>query len=216
VGGEQAFFSFAAGIIPALTFGGLLTDRLKPPDETKLWHLITLFVSASLLLFAELTAIRAAATGEVDPVGRAIVAFALFAVTAGILLLLIFPWIDRIPMRRDHAVLTKVSTSFGLIIFAGIAAVVVSGSIRWSSTVESFEKERQVRLDIVQLEQRRDDLIDKQYALAQRRDGTKPNTAERRVIDYLSDRLTSRISSLDIEINYQREEQRRLQDDAFE
>lgn len=130
MGGEQAFFSFAAGVIPTLTFGGLLTDRLKPPDEAKPWHVMALVAGASLLLFAELTAIRAAATGEVDPAGRAIVAIALFALTAGILMLLIFPWIDRIPIHRHQVVLAKVSTSLGLIIVAGIGAIVVSGSVR--------------------------------------------------------------------------------------
>ena len=101
------FFQIAAGLIPVLLFGGLLTEGLKPPRHwlPRTMKLdLSLVVMAALFLsfavYAETNAIAGALGAPVGKSGTWAVALTLTLGTAAIGLSVIWPWVRKAAWPR--------------------------------------------------------------------------------------------------------------------
>src|SRR4051812_2460512 len=84
----RLFFQVAAGLIPALIFGGLISERLKPSATPRRWRWVVGFAVATLpflVLFAEVVAINVALVGSPSAFETWVVALVLVGLTAGAL-----------------------------------------------------------------------------------------------------------------------------------
>src|SRR5690348_2944228 len=96
----RIFFQIAAALIPTLVFGGLLSDRLKPPTAWPRYpayyrrHLPWAMVFGALVVFyGEATAIEVGLTGSPDQYQTWLVAGVVVGLTAFTLSLLVWPWV---------------------------------------------------------------------------------------------------------------------------
>jgi hypothetical protein len=133
------FFEFAAALIPALIFGGLISDRLKPPRGPSHlpfgWILIALFLSGLFLVYAETRAIAAAVTGEVTSADRVIVSLAVVGLSLLALVLLLVPWIRKLSRAKETAAIGMLA-----LILPGAAASValIEDAISQTTAQEIF------------------------------------------------------------------------------
>jgi hypothetical protein len=91
----RLFFQVAAGLIPALIFGGLISEKLKPSPATRRWSWVGMLAVPPLaltVLLAEVMAINVALTGEPGAFATWLVALVLVGLTAGALGVLVAPW----------------------------------------------------------------------------------------------------------------------------
>lgn len=91
----RLFFQVAAGLIPALIFGGLISEKLKPSPAIRRWSSVGMLAAPLLaltVLQAEVFAIDVALTGDPDALETWLVALVLVGLTAGALGVLAAPW----------------------------------------------------------------------------------------------------------------------------
>ncbi|MGH3426419.1 MAG: hypothetical protein ACRDQZ_02400 [Mycobacteriales bacterium] len=111
----RLFFQVAAGLIPALIFGGLISDRLKPSPSfsrspRRFMVGTLLFVLALTVLYAEVVAINAALTAEADELSTWSVALVLVGLTATALGILVLPWLKPLLAAPSNNRLRKAIT----------------------------------------------------------------------------------------------------------
>jgi hypothetical protein len=121
---DRAFFQIAAALLPALMFGALLTDRLRPPKTIGRHYGLAVFgvvAVATFLLLAETIAIEVAITGEPTSFERAVVVIAVMIASGGTLAVVLHPWLAKLPSEG------RTTQVVGAVV---LLAVVVLGSIR--------------------------------------------------------------------------------------
>lgn len=136
---KTLFFQIAAGLIPVLVFGSLLSDRLKPGPwvATKAWGPFGALAIVVLLTFvpplAEVTAISAALGNEPDRFGLWLVTGTITCGTGALALSLAWPWLktlDQLSGSVRRRALFRVSTAVGVGIGALFSAGVLQQAIR--------------------------------------------------------------------------------------
>lgn len=138
----RLFFQVAAGLIPALIFGGLISDKLKPSPSTRRWPLAFVLQALALaVLLAEVLAINAALTGDPDAVATWLVALVLVGLTAAALGILVAPWYRQLmivgsPGRRQRI------ANYGVIAVLSTFVVVESARLLVSAVQaeQSFQR----------------------------------------------------------------------------
>lgn len=142
---DRAFFQIAAALLPALMFGGLLSDRLRPPARTARGYEL-LSRSCSLggvcLLYAEAIAIRVAITGAPSTFERIVVVLAVMGASALALFMLLVPWVKQIPRpRRNH----WASVIVGLSVTAAGTVLALDNAVKFSTGQEQLAKRQEER-----------------------------------------------------------------------
>jgi len=139
----RLFFQVAAGLIPALIFGGLISDRLKPSSPVRRWALaiaVLSFALALLVLEAEVLAINAALTGTPNALTTWLVALVLVGLTASALGILVTPWFR--PMIEGARSRGRRIAFWGLA--AASAALVVESALLLVTAVQAEQSFQQL------------------------------------------------------------------------
>lgn len=196
---ETIFYQFAAGLIPALLFGGLLAERLKPPDgpssDTKRF-VGTLAVTGgtSAALFAEFLAIDAIISGEGNGFSRAYVSITIAAATAAIAYVLMVPWLKW--MLGDGRWEQRVARSGGIAI---VVACAFTGVSTWRGAFEFQDSKGALAESQADLRRAQRNLASSNRDLEKSRDelaetrayGIRRSRTERELL-----RITARLNSL--------------------
>jgi MFS family permease len=128
----RLFFQVAAGLIPALIFGGLISEKLRPSPAKRPWSRVGMFAVPLLALFvlqAEVLAINVALMGEPDAYATWLVALVLVGLTAGALGVLAAPWyrlVTEAASRRQRRVLNAVTAVLSILLVVQSAGLLAS------------------------------------------------------------------------------------------
>lgn len=193
MGGDRAFFQIAAALLPALMFGALLTDRLRPPATIGRHYGRVVFgvvVGATFLLFAETVAIKAAITGEPTSFERVLVALAVMIASGGTVAMALYPWIAKLP-HGERAV--HIVGAVALVTVVAVGSVrMLDSAVRFSTSEEKIDEINALYRQDNALERRRTAAMRELANLSERRDkllrqGGPRNRARARTLKYLFD-----------------------------
>jgi hypothetical protein len=149
----RLFFQVAAGLIPALIFGGLISEKLKPPPATRHWSWLGAFAVPPLalaVLLAEVLAINAALSGKPDAFATWLVALVVVGLTAGALGVLAAPWYSRVADTASRRV-RRLTT--GLTAVLSILLVVEAADLL-ASAVQAEQSSQQLAMALAKADQR--------------------------------------------------------------
>ena len=155
---DRLFFQLAAGLIPAILFGGLVTGAFAPsarisnlPARRRLWILAFITAGVAVTLLAELFAIDLATSPErPSSVKVMVVVSVVVLATAAAGAALLVPWIRALAARRHIGRVAHILVSLGLLLYG------IGGLILIDAVVEAqvdFEDQRGA-CAIRQIEQR--------------------------------------------------------------
>jgi uncharacterized membrane protein YidH (DUF202 family) len=122
---DSTFFAIAAALLPTLMLAGLLSDKLKPPEEKSdapRWPFWVILFTGCSFVFAEVVAIGAAISGEPEDVERLVVSATLIAAAVGTVLLVLLPWIENVEREKRRAAILPLA---GLLVVLAVGAVAV-------------------------------------------------------------------------------------------
>ncbi len=130
----RLFFQVASGLIPALVFGGLISEKLRPPSgppRRRTWIAsLVVVVVAQVVLYAEVIAITVALSGEADRLDTWFVALVLVGLTAAALGSLALPWYRNLFRGASRAVGRRsLYAGHMLMAAAALAAVVLAANL---------------------------------------------------------------------------------------
>jgi len=124
----KPFFQIATGLIPTLLLGGLIAERVRPPEAKGPPHTVTgiFAITAFFFLpaFAEVLAIHGAIVGEVSEFSIWVVAAALAFGTYVLALIVVKPWMDHAELWPTWEPGRRTKTS--LVVLATVALIVQS------------------------------------------------------------------------------------------
>ena len=129
------FFQIAAGLIPVLLFGSVLTDKLEPPkfvrqQTARGWaFFVLLLVLGNVVVLAEITAISAAITGEAAVWQARLVAAVIAVGTVGLVAAIAWPYLKALrPPDMTDRTFARLATLMGLVaLFVIVVAVQTLG-----------------------------------------------------------------------------------------
>jgi hypothetical protein len=177
---DQLFFQIAAGLLPALIFGGLLTDRLRPPRDGRPAVIVIVgvvtFLGALFMLYAEGLAIsNAIAGGFVGKHERIVVSGALVGATVLVLGLIVVPWFLELRIGTAARAIVTAACVFPLV-WGGIWAIdLLDASIELAQTRERFRDKPAARREAQAITERYFDLTREQIRLRSRRAAIERN-----------------------------------------
>jgi hypothetical protein len=138
---DRTFFEFAAALIPALLFGGLISERVRPPERLGRQYtvgFIALISGGLFVLIAEILAIHTAITGTPDAVDRVVVSAAVIGLSAGAFALMGLPWVEKLP--RPERTKWKVAFGGSLLVIAVMSVLLFDSAISLSTAEDTREK----------------------------------------------------------------------------
>jgi hypothetical protein len=123
---SRTFFQLAATLIPALIFGGILSDKVRPSEAWFDGHRIlsvladlAVLLAAPILLFTEVVAIEVGVSGQADELDIWLVSGVVVLATSAAIVVLLWPWLRhlRSVLHGDRAGLVGLIAMLGFLAF---------------------------------------------------------------------------------------------------
>jgi hypothetical protein len=152
---DSTFFSIAAGLLPTFMLAGFLSDKLKPPQEkhqaprAAFWVLLA---AGLYFVLAEITAIRAAISGEPTDFDRWVVSIALIAAASGTVFPVLRTWIENVDQGKRRA--PYVALVGGLVAIGIVSVLMLSNAVQGAARSEDL-RANEAAWDRLLTEQRR-------------------------------------------------------------
>lgn len=133
---DRLFFQLAAGLIPAILFGGVVTGAFAPsarisnlPARRRLWLLAFITVGVAVTLVAELFAIDLATSPERPSSAKVMVVVSVVVLaTAAAGAAVLVPWIRALAARRHMGRVAHILVVLGLLLY-GIGGLILVDAV---------------------------------------------------------------------------------------